>query len=73
MVGDSNDETNFPHKLLSTNKKIWHLKLFQMVSANIKFSKMQLSNMLQSAGSLFQLIVNFPKVFPKNVILGRKK
>ena len=53
MVGDSNDETNFPHNLLS---------------ANIKFSKMQLSNMLQSAGSLFQLIVNFPKVFPKNVI-----
>ena len=42
MVGDSNDETNFPHKLLLTNKQISRTrKAFANSSlANIKFSKL---------------------------------
>ena len=42
MVGDSNDETNFPHKLLLTNKQISRTcKAFaNCSSANIKLSKL---------------------------------
>ena len=40
MVSDSNDESNFPHKLLSTTTKISRLcQAFEnSSSANIKFS-----------------------------------
>ena len=49
MVGDSNDETNFPHKLLLTNKQISRTcKAFaNSSSANIKIFKTKLSKMLQ--------------------------
>ena len=44
VVGDSNDENNFPRKLLLTNKEV--SKLFKAFasnsSANIKLSKTQL-------------------------------
>ena len=45
MVGNSNNETNFPHKLLLTNRKILSLrKAFNNhTSADIKFSKAQLT------------------------------
>ena len=48
-VGDSNDETNFPHKLLLTNTHVSRLlKVFANgSSANVKFSKTQLSKMVQ--------------------------
>ena len=41
MVGNSNNETNFPHKLLLTNRQILSLrKAFNNhTSADIKFSK----------------------------------
>ena len=44
VVGDSNDENNFPHKLLLTNTQVWKLhKAFENnSSANIKLSKTQL-------------------------------
>ena len=47
MVGNSNDETNFPHKLLLTNRQTLSLrKAFNNhTSANIKFSKVQLTKM----------------------------
>ena len=39
MVGNSNDETNFPHKLLLTNRKVTNLhKAFaNYLSTDIKF------------------------------------
>ena len=47
MVGNSNNETNFLHKLLITNRQILSLrKAFNNhVSADIKFSKAQLTKM----------------------------
>ena len=43
MVGNSNNETNFPHKLLLTNRQILSLrKAFNKhTSTDIKFSKAQ--------------------------------
>ena len=50
IVGD--DETNFPHKLLLTNRQVVNLrKTFENYSsANVKLSKSQLSKMIQSGG-----------------------
>ena len=47
MVGNSDDETNFPHKLLLTNRQTLSLrKAFNNhTSADIKFSKAQLTKM----------------------------
>ena len=48
LIGNSNDETNFPHKSLLTNTQV--SKIRKGSSANIKFSKTQLSKMMQLAG-----------------------
>ena len=47
----SNYETNFPHKVLLTNTQVSKIRkaLPNGSSANIKFSKHQLSKMVQSA------------------------
>ena len=47
MIGNSNDETNFRHKLLLTNRKVANLcKAFaNNSSTDIKLSKAQLSKM----------------------------
>ena len=47
MVGNSVDETNFPHKLLLTNRQTFSFrKAFNnYTSADIKFSKAQLTKM----------------------------
>ena len=52
MIGSSNDETNFPHKLLLTDTKVSKIcKAFANgSSANIKFSKTQLSKIVQLGG-----------------------
>ena len=49
MIGDSNDESNFPDKLLSTETHILRLcKIFANGSlGNTKFPKTQLSKMVQ--------------------------
>ena len=49
MIGSSNDETNFQHKSLLTDTKVSKIyKAFANgLSANIKFSKTQLSKMMQ--------------------------
>ena len=54
MIGDSNDETNFPCKLLLTERQVSKIrKAFSNdLSANIKLSKTQLSKIVQS-GVLF--------------------
>ena len=56
MVGD--DETNFPHKLLLTNRQVANLcKAFaNYLSTDIKLSKTQLSKMIQSGGFLGRLL-----------------
>ena len=52
MIGDN--ETNFPHKLLLTNRQVANLhKAFaNYLSTDIKLSKTQLSKMMQSGGFL---------------------
>ena len=49
MVGTSNDETNFLHKLLLTNIKVSKLRktFANDSSANINFSKTHLPKMMQ--------------------------
>ena len=58
IVGDSNNENNFMHKLLLTNTLISKLcKAFANgSSANIKLSKTQLHKIGQSGGSLGKLL-----------------
>ena len=48
-VGESNDETNFPHKLLLTNTQVSKTcnAFTNGSSANKKFSKNRLSRMIQ--------------------------
>ena len=55
MVGD--DETNFPHKLLSTRRQVANpLKvLASYLSTDIKLWKTQISKMIQSGGFLGRL------------------
>ena len=52
MISDSNDESNFPHKLFLTDRQVANIcKAFSNnSSADIKFSKTQLSKMIQSGG-----------------------
>ena len=58
MVGNSNGETNFPHKLLLTNRQVLSIRKSSAdnSSADIKFSETQLSKMIQSAGFLGKLL-----------------
>ena len=68
MVGNSDDETNFPFKLLSTNKQVANIrKAFANNSSfNIKLSKTQLSKMIHSGGFLGKLCGPLLKTgFPK--------
>ena len=54
MIDDSNDETNFPHKLLLTDTQVSiHRKaIANNSSANTKLWKIELSKMVQSGGFL---------------------
>ena len=56
MIGDN--ENNFPHKLLLTNRQVSNLRKASAnnLSANIKLSKTQLSKMIQSGGFLVRLL-----------------
>ena len=56
MIGD--DKTNFPHKLLSTNRQVasLHKAFSNYLSTDIKLSKTQLSKMIQSGGFLGRLL-----------------
>ena len=59
MIGDSNDETNFPHELLLTDRQVSSIRkaFANNSSADIKFSKTQLSKMIQSGRFLGKLLV----------------
>ena len=58
MIGNSDDNTNFPHELLLTNRQVANfLKAFaKNTSVDIKLSKTQLSKMIQSGGFLDRLL-----------------
>ena len=58
MVGNSGDNTNFPHELLLTNRQIANLRkaFANHLSTDIKFSKAQLLKNIQSGGFLGKLL-----------------
>ena len=58
MVGNSNDNTNFPHELLLTNRQVANIRkaFAKNTSTDIKLSKTQLSKMIQSGGFLGNLL-----------------
>ena len=71
MIGDN--ETNFPQKLLLTNRQVSNLRkaFANYLSTNIKLSKTQLSKMIQSGGFLGRLLGRLLKAglpLIKNVI-----
>ena len=82
MIGDSDDKINFPYDLLLTNRQIANLcKAFSnYLSTDIKLSKTQISNMIQSGGFLvrllgpllktgLQLMKSVIKPLPKSVLI----
>ena len=58
MVGNSNDNTNFLHELLLTNRQVENIRkaFANHLSTDIKLSKTQLSKMIQSRGFLGRLL-----------------
>ena len=58
MIGNSGEETNFPHKLLLTNRQVANLRqaFANNPSTDIKLSKTQLSKMIQSGGFFGRLL-----------------
>ena len=56
-IGSSNDETNFPHKLLLTYTQVSKIRkdFANGSSANTKFSKSQLSKIEQSGRFIFRV------------------
>ena len=58
MIGDSNNKTNFPHKLLLTNRQAANLRkaFANHLSTDLKLSKFQLSKRIQSEGFLGRLL-----------------
>ena len=58
IVGNSNDNTNFPHELLSTNRQVENIRktFAKNTSTDIKLSKTQLSKRIQSGGFLGRLL-----------------
>ena len=54
MIGDSNDESNFLHKLSLTNRQVLNIRkaFSNNSSADIKFSRTQLSKMVRLGGFL---------------------
>ena len=58
MIGNSDDENNFPHKLLLTNRQVTALRkaFANFLSTEIKLSKTQLSKMIQLGGFLGRLL-----------------
>ena len=60
MVGDSNDDTNFLHKLLLTNTQVSKIRkaFANGSSAYIKLLKTQLSKMVQLRGFDYSLMKN---------------
>ena len=58
MIGNSDDETNFLHRLLLTSRQVANLRkdFANHTSTGIKLSKTQLSKMIQLGGYLDRLL-----------------
>ena len=58
MIGNSNDEANFPHELLLINRQVANIRktFANNLSTDIKLLKTQLSKMTQSGGFLGKLL-----------------
>ena len=58
IIGNSGDNTNFPHELLLTNRQVANIRkaFANNLSTDIKFSKAQLSKMIQSGGFFGKLL-----------------
>ena len=58
MIRNSDDETNLPHKLLSTNRQVANLRkaFANPLTTDIKLSKTQLSKLIQSGGFLCRIL-----------------
>ena len=58
IIGNSDDEINFLHKLLLTNRQVANLRIafVNYLSADIKLSKTKLSNIIQSGGFLSRIL-----------------
>ena len=80
MIGDN--ENNFPHELLLTNRQVANLRkaFANYLSIDVKLSKPQLSKMIQSGGFLgrllgpllktgLRLIKNVIKLLAKSVLI----
>ena len=57
MTGDSNDEAEFPHKLLLTDTQVSRFSKFiaNGLSTNLKLSKTQLSKIVQLEKLIFDI------------------
>ena len=64
VVGDSNDQNNFPYKLLLTNTQVSRLRkaFANNSSVNTKLSKIQLHKIRQSGGFLDRLLEPLLKI-----------
>ena len=51
-IGNSNNESNFPHELLLTNRQVANLSKAFPNNSSTKLSKTHLSKMIQSGGFL---------------------
>ena len=58
MFGKSDDNSNFPHELLLTNRQVSNIRkeFAKNTSTDFKLSKTQLSKMIQSGGLLGKLL-----------------
>ena len=67
----SDDETNFLHKLLLTNRQVANLRkaFANKSSADIKLSKTQLSKMVQLGGFLGRILKNVIMPLAKSVLI----
>ena len=79
MGTNSNDNTNFPHELLLTNRQVANIRkaFAKNTSTDIKLSKTQLSKMIQTGGFLGNLLgklasplMKVAMPLAKNVLLG---
>ena len=70
MVGNSNDNTNFPHELLLTNRQVANIRkaFAKNTSIDIKLSKTQLSKMIGFLGRLLGPLLKTGLPLMKSVI-----
>ena len=82
MIGNLDDETNFPHKLSLTNGQVSNLRkaFANYTSTDIKLSKTQLSKMIKWGGFLgpslkpgLPLMKNVIQPLAKPLVMDQKK